>query len=392
MAEVSSLLTSLRSTLESLTLTGTNLDRLEYPSKEQQEIAQIVRAAQKILRTLKISIGDSPQTNHLDGIWSVKLKQVLEDIGTAIKELNNYLPLPGENGKLNFFEQKNWRLARNETVLLLEKLKKHTHVLSEEIQASLSRYASSIHRYFIGLISCSERISPEITKDVEETLERAKSFLPSNMPQKDRQNGSFDSSMGSAVQHTQSSYSRQEKSQRNSAQDPGFGASISTPTSFTGAHSPLSEPEEKVAPKQKNERPRGSDQQHVDYDILFDRSLMSTTQDLCKKAVERAAGTRLSWWPLAQPEDELRHNYTRVYSQPRIGTGRARSCFYDDIPTSLAEQLFPNLAAVHHTTHYRIWKSYKGVVSSKAVILHDTTLMRVLHEAIGGLSFQMQFI
>lgn len=56
--------------------------------------------------------------------------------------------------------------------------------------------------------------------------------------------------------------------------------------------------------------------------------------------MERIAGTRLSWWPLSQPERELRKGFTRIYSEPEKGLPR----FYDDLETTYAESLFPELA------------------------------------------------
>jgi hypothetical protein len=121
---------------------------------------------------------------------------------------------------------------------------------------------------------------------------------------------------------------------------------------------------------------------NIDYDI-FTKPLMSTAQDFCKNAVEHAAGTRLSWWPLTEPEKELRPNYTRIYSQPHIGSGRANRCFYDDIPTSLALKLFPNLVIMRGATLSWRWKWHWKAVTPPAVFLRGTTLMRVLCEASG---------
>ncbi|KAH8711840.1 hypothetical protein GQ44DRAFT_731073 [Phaeosphaeriaceae sp. PMI808] len=123
---------------------------------------------------------------------------------------------------------------------------------------------------------------------------------------------------------------------------------------------------------------------NIDYDILFTKTLMSTAQDFCKKAVERAAGTRLTWWPLAEPEKELRPNYTRIYSQPRIGSGRADRCFYDDIPTSLAENLFPSHTIMRGATLNWRWRCYSKAVSPTAVFLRGTTLMQQQPHSVSG--------
>lgn len=121
----------------------------------------------------------------------------------------------------------------------------------------------------------------------------------------------------------------------------------------------------------------------IDYDVLFTKPLMSAVQDRCKRAVEHAAGTKLSWWPLTEPEQELRPNYTRIYSQPHIGSSRVTACFHDDIPTSLAEKLFANLTTTRDITQNWSWLSRWKANDPKAVLLRGTTLMRVLYEASG---------
>ncbi|KAH7377130.1 hypothetical protein B0T11DRAFT_27623 [Plectosphaerella cucumerina] len=72
----------------------------------------------------------------------------------------------------------------------------------------------------------------------------------------------------------------------------------------------------------------------------FSRPFWEVTQDSYKLWVESIAGTRLSWWPLSQPERELRKGFTRIYSEPEKGLPR----FYDDLETTFAESLFPGLA------------------------------------------------
>ncbi|CAN9155528.1 unnamed protein product [Alternaria alternata] len=118
-----------------------------------------------------------------------------------------------------------------------------------------------------------------------------------------------------------------------------------------------------------------------DYDVLFTKPLISAVQDLCKRAVEHAAGTKLSWWPLTEPEQELRPNYTRIYSQLHIEPSRANACFHDDIPTLLAEKLFPALTATRDIAQKWPWMPRWEANNSKAVLLRETTLMRVLYEA-----------
>jgi len=106
----------------------------------------------------------------------------------------------------------------------------------------------------------------------------------------------------------------------------------------------------------------------------FTRSPITALQDLCKRTVELLAGTKLSWWPLPEPEEELKVNCTRVYSQPLAGLSRRNRTFYDDIPTPLAEELFHGLAAARNLATGTRWKALRR----EAVYLEGTTLMRVL--------------
>lgn len=53
----------------------------------------------------------------------------------------------------------------------------------------------------------------------------------------------------------------------------------------------------------------------IQYDIFFTRPITPTLLDLCKRLTEQIAGCPLSWWPLAEPEKELKTGYTRVYSK-----------------------------------------------------------------------------
>ena len=86
----------------------------------------------------------------------------------------------------------------------------------------------------------------------------------------------------------------------------------------------------------------------IHYRFSFARSPTTAIQDISKKTVERVAGTRLSWWPLSESEEELKEKYTRVYSQPLTSSSIHNRVFYDDIPTSLAEKLFPELVAARN--------------------------------------------
>lgn len=106
----------------------------------------------------------------------------------------------------------------------------------------------------------------------------------------------------------------------------------------------------------------------------FTQSPITALQDLCKQTVELLAGTKLSWWPLSEPEEELNANCTRVYCQPLAGLSRRNRSFYDDIPTPLAEELFHGLAAARNLATGTRWKAFPR----EAVYLEGTTLMRVL--------------
>ncbi|CAH0055769.1 unnamed protein product [Clonostachys solani] len=105
------------------------------------------------------------------------------------------------------------------------------------------------------------------------------------------------------------------------------------------------------------------------YDVIFTREFASAVQDCFKLAVERIAGTRLSWWPSAEPEDKLSHAHIRVYSMPFRGRR-----FYADIPTSLAEILFPKLIIARESASKSNWTP----LNREAVLLHDTTLIHIL--------------
>lgn len=119
-----------------------------------------------------------------------------------------------------------------------------------------------------------------------------------------------------------------------------------------------------------------------EYDVSFTRSLWSVTIDACKHQFERAAGTQLCWWPLSEPEKELKPGYTRVYSirfpQNRrfyaiLFTPNRR--FYDDIPTSAADSLFPKLPDARALASKPLWT----VLAQDAVHLKDSTPLQYLH-------------
>lgn len=110
----------------------------------------------------------------------------------------------------------------------------------------------------------------------------------------------------------------------------------------------------------------------TEYNISLARGFSSAIQDFCKRGIEDIAGCRLSWWPLSEPEEELEPGHTRVYSMP---LGRLSQRFYDDIPTSLAEQIFPKLVDARLSAPRLRW----AALSREAVVLQDTTLTRLLH-------------
>jgi hypothetical protein len=55
-------------------------------------------------------------------------------------------------------------------------------------------------------------------------------------------------------------------------------------------------------------RIKESELPNLDYDIIFRRGFILLLPDMCKIAIKYLAGCRLSWWPLAEPEDPLRPN------------------------------------------------------------------------------------
>lgn len=112
---------------------------------------------------------------------------------------------------------------------------------------------------------------------------------------------------------------------------------------------------------------------NLDYAVRFARGLPLTVWDSTKRRVELIAGRPLSWWPLSNPEDELRADHTRVYSTPsKTFPGQ----FYDDIPKSLAVRIFPKLLGP--VVSERGWRY--AMSSHKAVFLRNTTLMHVLQD------------
>ena len=53
---------------------------------------------------------------------------------------------------------------------------------------------------------------------------------------------------------------------------------------------------------------------NINYDINSTIGLTSTIWDICKQRIEYLAGSKLSWWPLTDPEEVLKADYVRIYS------------------------------------------------------------------------------
>jgi len=133
-------------------------------------------------------------------------------------------------------------------------------------------------------------------------------------------------------------------------------------------------------------------QHEVGYTISFSRSFRQIVQDCFKRGVECVAGCPLSWWPLPDPEDRLRPSHTRVYSTLDTtcikGWSQQVPCFYDDIPTKVAEMLFPILVSARQRSSRRTWSA----LNMEAVHLRGTTLMRLLQKHTVGSNEQNQQI
>ena len=110
------------------------------------------------------------------------------------------------------------------------------------------------------------------------------------------------------------------------------------------------------------------------YTVSFTRSFWQAVSDLLKQGIERVVGCKLAWWPLCDPEDQLRSGHTRVYSMPYALLAPGKPSFYDDIPTWMAESLFPGLVCARQ----RAGASQPAPFNFEAVYLHKTTLMRLI--------------
>lgn len=133
------------------------------------------------------------------------------------------------------------------------------------------------------------------------------------------------------------------------------------------------EPQDKLILDQQTERTKRNDLHDFEYNYSFSRGLLSAIGIAFKKSVERIAGRPLSWWPLSDPEENLQPGYTRVYSTPSTSPHGRAWCFYDDIPSRLAEKLFPTLSIARASVP-RGWVALRH----DAVFLRRTTLLRVI--------------
>lgn len=124
----------------------------------------------------------------------------------------------------------------------------------------------------------------------------------------------------------------------------------------------------------------------VGYTISFTRHLGRVVQDSIKRGIECVAGCPLSWWPLSDLENRLRPGYTRVYATLQTVASQQVLHFYDDIPTQLAELLFPALI----DSRRRAWRSTWPALNQEAVHLFGTTMTRLLHQHAADSSAQHQ--
>ncbi|KAF4447041.1 cyclin-dependent kinase complex component, partial [Fusarium albosuccineum] len=138
---------------------------------------------------------------------------------------------------------------------------------------------------------------------------------------------------------------------------------------------PKNTPEQTSSSNQPEPPEAESKMVEFEYDISLSRGSPSTIQNGWKIVIEHIAGCRLSWWPLPEPEDELQQGYTRFYSMSFAMPSQTQQRFYDDIPTSLAETMFPKLVDARRSTQ----RSGRTVLAPEAVLLRDTTLMHLLH-------------
>lgn len=122
--------------------------------------------------------------------------------------------------------------------------------------------------------------------------------------------------------------------------------------------------------------PLDSQMAEFDYTVCSSWRIFSLFQDSWKRSIETVAGSQLSWWPLTEPEAELKPGYTRVYSIPTATRLKKAGRFYDHIPTPLAEKLFPNLSRFRSSYTESRWRFLRP----ETVVLQGTTLMHVLQQ------------
>jgi hypothetical protein len=63
----------------------------------------------------------------------------------------------------------------------------------------------------------------------------------------------------------------------------------------------------------QSERP--SLRKGIKVSVKFRRRFLEVIATSCKRRVEAMAASKLSWWPLSAPEDDLKRGYTRIYSK-----------------------------------------------------------------------------
>jgi hypothetical protein len=80
-------------------------------------------------------------------------------------------------------------------------------------------------------------------------------------------------------------------------------------------------------------------------------------------------------WPLSEPEEPVKLGYTRIYFMSSTQPSQRDQRLYDDIPTPLAESVFPRIIKSPYSVLGSRWTGSSG----EAVLLRDLTPMRLLH-------------
>jgi len=68
---------------------------------------------------------------------------------------------------------------------------------------------------------------------------------------------------------------------------------------------------------------------NLKYDISPTVELTTAISDIYKRYIEYIAGSKLSWWPLVDPEDELKADYVRIYSMKFVSA--RPSLYYESL-------------------------------------------------------------